>query len=413
MGNSMSVKDSNMLKAIDLWNIKNGMRNSASFSYSGSFKPVKFLNISLPSISLNNYTYANYVVKEFKDTWLNNKTVKALQTQSVNGIRNTTSIQVGGIGMNTQLFVTYRPKKRAKVVYLKHIIKPSVNYSQNLKFLEDLINKNQLIAKYDDTTFIAGTKTPMQKDYNPLERGLYGTPVSANVSQIGFILENSLDIKIRKKVNGRDTTEKIRLIKAFNISSGYNLAASKFNWSDFNALLTTDMFNGLINLNCNAVVSPYAIDSKGTRINTLMINGDGDWGRITSASATASLRLASSKSKTKSIFSKIPTDIYLMYTTNYRKPNITSDITQSLQISGNIAITSKWGFTYSTGYDLQNQKMTLTNFTITRDLHCWTMSFIWVPFGPRQSYNFTLQPKASLLKEMKYRKQQSWNNDLN
>lgn len=398
IGNSMSVKDTNMLKAIDLWSIKNGMRNSASFSYSGSFKPVKFLNISLPSISINNYSYATYVIKGI--------TNKQLTTSEKAGFSNTTSIQLGGIGVNTQLFVTYRPVKKSKIVYLKHIIKPSVSFSQNARGIEKFLNDNQMFSSYTDTTNISRT-------YNRLERGLYGTPVSANVSQLSFNLENSLDIKIRKKVNGRDTTEKVRLIKAFNISSGYNLAASSFNWSDFNALLTTDMFNGLINLNCNATASPYAMDSKGTKINTLMINGDGDWGRITSASANASMRLASSKAKTKTVFAKIPSDIYLTYSLQYRKPSLTSDVTQVVQISGNIALTNKWGFMYSTGYDLQNQKMTLTNFTITRDLHCWTMMFVWVPFGDYQSYTFTLQPKASLLKEMKYRKQQSWNNNLN
>ncbi len=412
LGNTASVKDTNMAKAIDLWTIKNGLRNTGSFSYSGSLKPVKFLNISVPSLSFTNYTYATYVTKGFKHDIVAGDTISSrFQTNQNTGIRNVSSFQLGGVGVNTQLFVTYRPIKKAKVVYLKHTIKPAITFTQNLKFLEDLINKDVITAQYEDTLKIASTNQNITRNYNPLERGLYGTPTSGNVSQLNFTLDNSLDIKVRKKVNGRDTTERIRLIKAFNISSGYNLAASKFNWSEFRLMATTDMFNNLINVNMNANLSPYAIDSKGVLLNTWNHNLGGDWARLTFANIAASLRLATSKAKTKAVFIQIPLDINLSYNLTYTKPGNSEKITQALQISGNVAITNKWNFNYSTGYDVQSRAMTLTNFRITRNLHCWDLTFSWVPFGTYQSYVFTLQPKASLLKEMKYRKQENWNNN--
>jgi hypothetical protein len=401
LANTIAAKDTNLFESLDSITMKNGLRNTGSISYSGSFKPFKFLNISLPSLSATNYTYLDYIVKNYQ----NGK----LDVSKVNHMTNATSLQIGGFGFNNQLFVTYRPinalKNKTRIKYIKHTIKSGINLTQNLKVVEDIINADRVTKYYTDAN-------NNRIAYNAFERNLYSGPSSTNISQLNFNIDNSVDMKIKRKVNGKDTTEKIRLIKSFNISSGYNMAAPKFNWSDFNLQATTDLFNNLLNVNFLGTLSPYAIDSKGVRLNTWTHNEGGDWARVTSANAMATLRLATSKAKMKSVFIKIPADINLSYALRYSKPGITSSVTQTLQISGNINLTPKWSFTYSTGYDIQNQKMTLTNFTINRDLHCWNLSFAWVPFGPYQSYTFVLQPKANLLKDMKYRKQESWDNQL-
>jgi hypothetical protein len=38
---------------------------------------------------------------------------------------------------------------------------------------------------------------------------------------------------------------------------------------------------------------------------------------------------------------------------------------------------------------------------VFRDLHCWAMHMQAVPFGPRKSYNFTLNVKAAVLQDLK------------
>lgn len=401
LANTIAAKDTNLFESLDSITMKNGLKNTGSISYSGSFKPFKFLNISLPSLSATNYTYLDYIVKNYQ----NGK----VDVSKVNHMTNATSLQIGGFGFNNQLFLTYRPisalKNKTRIKYIKHTIKSGINLTQNLKVVEDIINVDRVTKYYTD-----GNNNRIA--YNALERNLYSGPSSTNISQLNFNIDNSVDMKIKRKVNGKDTTEKIRLIKSFNISSGYNMAAPKFNWSDFNLQATTDLFNNLLNVNFIGTLSPYAIDSKGERLNTWNHNEGGHWARVTSANAMATLRLATSKAKMKSVFIKIPTDINLSYALRYSKPGLTNNVTQTLQITGNITLTPKWSFTYSTGYDVQNKKMTLTNFSINRDLHCWNASFVWVPFGPYQSYTFVLQPKANLLKEMKYRKQESWNNQL-
>jgi len=83
-------------------------------------------------------------------------------------------------------------------------------------------------------------------------------------------------------------------------------------------------------------------------------------------------------------------------------------ITQTLDMSGTITLTQKGSFSYTTGYDIQTRKMSITTFNIKRDLHCWNLSFTCVPFGERQSWSFLLQPKAAILKEMKLKREQPW-----
>jgi hypothetical protein len=44
---------------------------------------------------------------------------------------------------------------------------------------------------------------------------------------------------------------------------------------------------------------------------------------------------------------------------------------------------------------------------LNRDLHCWSMSFSWVPFGQMKSYMFHIGVKAAMLKDLKYDKESS------
>ena len=56
--------------------------------------------------------------------------------------------------------------------------------------------------------------------------------------------------------------------------------------------------------------------------------------------------------------------------------------------------------------------MTPASITISRDLHCWQMSFAWVPFGHYQSWSFNIGVKAASLADLKYDKSQSMFDNL-
>ena len=63
---------------------------------------------------------------------------------------------------------------------------------------------------------------------------------------------------------------------------------------------------------------------------------------------------------------------------------------------------------FSGGYDLKVKDFTHASLDITRDLHCWEMRFNWIPFGYRQSWSFTINVKASMLKDLKWDKKKDF-----
>ncbi|HEU5292795.1 MAG TPA: hypothetical protein VFU05_19235, partial [Cyclobacteriaceae bacterium] len=69
--------------------------------------------------------------------------------------------------------------------------------------------------------------------------------------------------------------------------------------------------------------------------------------------------------------------------------------------SGDLSLSQKWKVNFNSGYDIKAGEFTQTTITIARDLHCWTMNFLWVPFGPFTSYNFSIHVKASVLQDLK------------
>lgn len=98
----------------------------------------------------------------------------------------------------------------------------------------------------------------------------------------------------------------------------------------------------------------------------------------------------------------IPWGLNVNYSLNYRKTGFAeSSITQTLGFNGNVSITDKTKISFNSGYDIKNKEFTVTRLNLVRDLHCWTMNFSWVPFGPRQEYFVEIRVLSALLKDLK------------
>ena len=104
----------------------------------------------------------------------------------------------------------------------------------------------------------------------------------------------------------------------------------------------------------------------------------------------------------------VPWNLRVSYTFRYTKPYNESQITQTLNLSGELNITKKWKISIATGYDIEAKKMSPTTIDIYRDLHCWEMSLHVVPFGQHKSYAFQINVKASMLQDLKLNKRRSW-----
>jgi hypothetical protein len=95
---------------------------------------------------------------------------------------------------------------------------------------------------------------------------------------------------------------------------------------------------------------------------------------------------------------------------NYRTMRYPYKFTQSLNVSGNLRISDGWNITFSSGYDFENKKISMTTASLQRDLHCFNMSCS-VVLSPYTSYNFSFRCNASTLTDaLKYDKQSSYSN---
>ena len=96
------------------------------------------------------------------------------------------------------------------------------------------------------------------------------------------------------------------------------------------------------------------------------------------------------------------------YTASFMLPTITDEFIQTLALTAEVNITSNWKVGVRTGYDFVNEDFTYTSIDIYRDLHCWEMNFNWIPFGFRQSYNFGIKVKSSVLQDLKLTRKREW-----
>ena len=87
---------------------------------------------------------------------------------------------------------------------------------------------------------------------------------------------------------------------------------------------------------------------------------------------------------------------------DYKKLDYKGRWMQNLSISGSVRPTPNWNFSFSASYNFEMHKLAYMNCSISRDIHCFTMSASFVPVGPYKSYNFHIAVKSSLLKDLKY-----------
>ncbi|MEG2791812.1 MAG: LPS-assembly protein LptD, partial [Odoribacter sp.] len=191
----------------------------------------------------------------------------------------------------------------------------------------------------------------------------------------------------------------------------------------------TKIFNGKVNINLSGTLDPYAIDANAVRYNKY----NGGIGRLTQVSASSGIQFSADNGKKKKekndrlnghydeyVDFEVPWSINLDYTFNYnkrysrnpavgaKKPLSENTISQMVRVNGDFSLTAKWKFGYSLGYDFQQKEVTAPSFNISRDLHCWEMTFSCIPIGTHQSYNFQINVRSSLLQDLKLLKKDSW-----
>ncbi|WP_027450118.1 putative LPS assembly protein LptD [Xylanibacter brevis] len=97
---------------------------------------------------------------------------------------------------------------------------------------------------------------------------------------------------------------------------------------------------------------------------------------------------------------------------NYNTMRYPYKFSQNLNVSGNVRLSEGWNISFSSGYDFENKKISMTTASLSRDLHCFNMSCS-VVLAPYTSYNFSFRCNASTLTDaLKYDKRSSYSNSV-
>lgn len=402
---------------------QNGFQHSIPLST--SFTLLKDLSLS-PSISYKGVAYLSSIRK---GNWVTDSTMPNygyIPIDTIYGLHYahnyTTSVS---LSYNPTVYGMYQFKPDSKIFAIRHVIRPSasISYAPNLG-----IDPKNYWKTYLD-------KNGVEQKYSIFEGKLYGTPTSSERSQqsgtLNLSIDNNIEMKVRndKDTTGKEEFKKIKLLESFRIASNYNFFADSMRWSLIQLSARTKVFNNKVNINLSGTLDPYAINANAVRINKY----NGGVGRLTRVSASSGIQFSSDNGKKKAekddrlnghyneyMDFEVPWSISLDYTFSYSKnysrntaegatkPLSNNTISQMVRINGDFSLTPKWKFGYSTGYDFQQKEVTATSFNITRDLHCWEMTFSCIPFGTHQSYNFQINVRSSMLRDLKLTKRDSW-----
>ena len=433
--NSVSTPEKDIFTMQTLKNMRNGVEHSLPISTSISL--FKYINIS-PSF---NYSERWYFSRQNQQWNPETNTVETLDPEY--GFYRIYNYNAS-ISANTTIYGMWQMKKKtAKVQAVRHTITPQVGFS----YAPDFSNQ-----KYGYYQTVQTDSLGSHKVYSPYSNQPYGVPGAGQQANINFSLSQSLEMKVLSK---RDTSgvKKIKLIDELRISGSYNFLADSLGLSNLPVSFRTTLYKNF-GLNLSFTLDPYEVTPQGKRINKYLI-GRGILGRITSTGWSFGYTFKSREDKSTPAandINSIPPEYFnpfsdpyglmdpmlrrhymassyydfsipwnigfnyvISYSIAYTDNGTTGfkrNVSQTIGFNGSVNLTPKTGITFTTGFDIQNRKLTTTSVSITRDLHCWQMSFVWIPFGTHKSWSFNIGVKASSLADLKYDKSKSMYDNL-
>lgn len=397
------------------------------------------------STSFNFFNYLNLTPSaNYKERWFFRKVDRAydpvehrvINADTTYGFYRVYDYNFSG-SFTTKLYGTYHFKsKKFPVQDIRHVATPTVGFSYMPNFSD---------PKYGFMKRVQSDSLGNTTLYSPYDGVSYG----GRSASLNFGLSNTVEIKVRSK---KDTAGIVKrtLIDELSLRSSYNFMADSLNLAPFSITFRSSIIKNF-GLNFTATWDPYQVNERGVKINKFHVGG-GKFGRLTSIQTSFGYTFGAKQTMSPQAQNSIngpngmppefqnpflmdpdnpidplvrrqmmtalyydfniPWNLSLNYSFNYSKPGVTRNINQTIGFSGSITLTPKWGITFAGSYDIMKNKLTPGTVTLTRDLHCWQMSFTWIPIGNRKSWNFTIGVKSAMLSDLKYEKTNSYFDNL-
>lgn len=372
--------------------------------------PSDYANLTA-SIRLNEYWYPETTNKYF------NPETNRVENEIEKGFATARDFSAS-LSLGTTIY-GLSDQKIGSLEGFRHTMRPSISYNYRPDFSSDFW------GYYRDVQ--SDTLGNTQR-YSRFERGLFGGPAAGEQQALSFGIDNVFETKqVKRDSTGEKSEQIIRLIDNLRANVGYNFAATQFKLSDLNTSATTSFVRG-VSLNASANFSFYDTDSLGRVIPKYLWDNGNGFLRMTRFSVRASTQFRSGQRGLVApphqayypryydpfdqtqfraydyLFNSEPLQrldvpwsfsLSFDYTWSYVNSTTTNKTAiinaQNLQFR----ITPEWQASTSIGYDFIRKDLTPSRFTVTRNLHCWDLSFDWNPFGDFQYYMFRLTVRDS------------------
>ena len=423
---------------------KNGMTHNFSIGLP-SFQLFKYLNFT-PSVS-----YSQNWFFRSSEAIYNKETDKVELVEGKQfGSFGITQNYSGSVSMSSRIYGMFNFGKYSKVQAIRHVISPSVSLSLSPE-------KGTYANGYRTLYYTDVNGNDKEYQYNIYQGQLYSAPGKGKSATASISIGNNLEAKVRDYADSTGKgSKKVKLLDQFNISTGYNFLADSLKMRTISTSMSTNLFNK-VNISGSAAFDPYAIDKKGKTYNKFAILAGQGLARFTTASLSASYSLSgkgtidgndgrenSSGEGAANYYQRIyyhpVTGEYIpggwLYYTNPNVPwslnfsgsfrynksynyDSANDVlktkntfTTTLNVTGNIKLTPRLNINASSGYDFVAKKITTTQMNATYDLHCFNITFSWVPVGTWKQYSFKIAANAASLADLlRFKKSSSyWDN---
>ncbi len=433
MANKLSAQEDSLFQTTTFSDFNNGYRHSIPVSL-----PMNFLSYFTfsPNMRYNGVVFTKSIHPRYFEGFENpsGSMSDTLIIDTISGFNYAHAIVPSvGLSLTPKIFGMYQFKEKSRIVAIRHMMSPSAS----LSFTPDM--KGIVPDYYQEVVVDSLGNTRIFPRY---DESIYRTPVpSGRQGNVSLNLKNNVEMKLKSKSDTIEETTKVKLLDNLNFGTNYSIFKDSMKWSTIRMSGNTAFFKRKVSFRFGGNFNPYSyvVEESGRYhdINKAFLKTDNKLFRITNLDFSVGMNFKSKQGKKDDddgqldlandptarlidptgfdqvaygayVDFDIPWTFGVDYNFRYTKPYEDYNIIQSLRVRGDFSLTPNWKIGLNSGYDFKAKKMTTTNISIHRDLHCWEMSVRMVPFGRFRSYGFEINIKSAILRDLMYEKNQSW-----
>ncbi|MCD8318267.1 MAG: LPS-assembly protein LptD [Paraprevotella sp.] len=458
LSNSINTKENLLFKSNIIKDWNNGMRHNIPIS--ATFNLFNYINIT-PQFNFTDRMYSHKIMKHWDDKG------QREVNDTIWGFQNVYNYDMS-ISATTKLYGFYTPLIGKRIQTIRHVFTPTVSFNYAPDFSA---SRYGYYASYVKTDVDGNVSTV---SYSPYSSLLYGAPGSGKTGSISMDVSNNIEMKVRTKNDSLKKISLIDELGA-NLSYNMAAERQPWSNLSMRVRIKTP-WNYTFSMNAVFATYAYEFDENGNvKVGNRTEWSYGRFGRFQGMSQHFSYTFNNDtfkklfgwgKGRTKAVEqtngddtednvgdtnidpdrkasertgaqnepkqAEVDEDGYLKFklpwsfTVSYgvtmsentgakirvKRMRYPYKLTHTLNFSGNIRISDGWNLNYSSGYDFNYHKLSMTTASVSRDLHCFSMSAS-VVLSPYTSYNFTFSANASELADvLKWKQQSSYSSNI-